>query len=195
MLYLSQIVARNGRQASRLCSKDPYALSYATTLARLFPRARFVLLLRDGRAVVASLLRNRVRISGFDLSQPLDCLRQWSTQLRRMWLACAALGPHRCFTLRYEHLVLRPRESIEHLLRFLDLVGGDHIANGMLDFWKRVGLTGRNGISVSRSEKSSQQIRHAVHSKMLQAWRSELPPNVLAMAPQVAPMLQVLGYL
>jgi len=44
-------------------------------LARLFPRSRFVLMIRDGRAVADSIVSGHVTIRGFDVETHRGALR------------------------------------------------------------------------------------------------------------------------
>lgn len=38
-----------------------------------------------------------------------------------MYQQCKSLGPQRCLTVRYEELVLRPRDTLQAVLAFLEL--------------------------------------------------------------------------
>ncbi len=82
-------------------------------LGRVFPRARFVAIVRDGRVVTEGISRRR---AGIPLEQSA---RHWA-RLNELLLADA---PHlRHFELvRYEDLVADPEGVLRHLLRFLDL--------------------------------------------------------------------------
>jgi hypothetical protein len=58
--FIASKIVANGEPAPRLCNKDPFALKWTTFLAHSFPRARFVLMLRDGRAVAHSLMEHNL---------------------------------------------------------------------------------------------------------------------------------------
>lgn len=119
--FLLEIIVGHGEPAPRLCNKDPFTLKSLDYLSRLFPRAKFVLMLRDGRATVHSMISRRVTITGFDLSSYRDCLVKWSRAAESMFEQCSEAGPEKCMLLRYEQLVLEPQRSMERLLHFLDL--------------------------------------------------------------------------
>ena len=53
----------HGEPAARLCNKDPFALKSLSYLARIFPKAKFVLMLRDGRATVHSMISRKVGLA------------------------------------------------------------------------------------------------------------------------------------
>lgn len=56
-----QVIVGHGEPAPRLCNKDPFALKSLSYLSRIFPKAKFVLMLRDGRATVHSMISRKVR--------------------------------------------------------------------------------------------------------------------------------------
>lgn len=94
----------------------PGNLSFAASLARLLPEARFVHVIRDGRAVAASIM-------------PLDwgpnditsAARLWAARLGICLGAVQRLGPERACTVRYEDLVQSPERTLGQLRDFLDL--------------------------------------------------------------------------
>lgn len=55
-----QVIVGHGEPAPRLCNKDPFALKSLSYLSRIFPKAKFVLMLRDGRATVHSMISRKV---------------------------------------------------------------------------------------------------------------------------------------
>lgn len=119
--FLLEVIVGHGEPAPRLCNKDPFALKSLSYLARIFPKAKFVLMLRDGRATVHSMISRKVTISGFDLTSYRDCLTKWSSAVETMFSQCQAAGEDRCLPVRYEQLVLHPQEEMRKLLRFLEL--------------------------------------------------------------------------
>lgn len=58
--FILEIIAKHGRPADRLCNKDPFTLRSAVYLRRLFPSAKFIFMIRDGRAVVHSIISRKV---------------------------------------------------------------------------------------------------------------------------------------
>ncbi|KAG9353550.1 hypothetical protein JZ751_011668 [Albula glossodonta] len=119
--FLLEVIARHGEPAPLLCNKDPFTLKSALYLSQIFPNSKFLLMLRDGRAAVHSMISRRVTIAGFDLSSYRDCLSKWSRAVESMLAQCQQVGPERCLTVRYESLVLQPRATLEGVLRFLEV--------------------------------------------------------------------------
>lgn len=77
-----QVIVGHGEPAPRLCNKDPFALKSLSYLAHIFPKGKFVLMLRDGRATVHSMISRKVRLSVFSfmLQRPLRLAVQAATR-------------------------------------------------------------------------------------------------------------------
>lgn len=105
--FILEIIVKHGSPAPRLCNKDPFTLRSAVYLKQLFPNARFVFMIRDGRAVVHSIISRKVllllllckrmkvglvmncllvqvTISGFDLKDFRQCLKKWNAAMSAM---------------------------------------------------------------------------------------------------------------
>ncbi len=54
---IKTLLHRTGPDAERLCVKDPFIDYHIKYLLNLHPNARFVLMVRDGRAVASSIMR------------------------------------------------------------------------------------------------------------------------------------------
>ncbi len=87
-VLLCQVIAKHGAAAPRLCNKDPFTLKSAEYLSRLFPHAKFLLMVRDGRATVYSIVTRKVTITGFDLSSYRQCLERWNQAMSTMYTEC-----------------------------------------------------------------------------------------------------------
>jgi protein-tyrosine sulfotransferase len=90
----------------------------AEGLTLLFPRAKFVNLVRDGRAVVCSMLK-----SGFD--EPFahsfdEACRTWSFYAGR-GLAFVSANSARSMTLRQEELIHQPEGAMSKVFDFLEV--------------------------------------------------------------------------
>ena len=58
--FILNIIVKHGKPAARLCNKDPFTLRSASYLHELFPNAKFIFMVRDGRAVVHSIVTRQV---------------------------------------------------------------------------------------------------------------------------------------
>lgn len=122
----------------RFVSKTPRNLLRMRYLQAIFPNARFVHLLRDGRAVAASILKRRRASEENDDAwwgvKPPDWQEMRGAppivQCAWIWVRCLeiaerdaeeAVEPDRYRTLRYETFVRSPGPILERLLAALDL--------------------------------------------------------------------------
>ena len=55
-----EVIVGHGEPAQRLCNKDPFTIKSATYLHQLFPKAKFIFMVRDGRATVHSIISRQV---------------------------------------------------------------------------------------------------------------------------------------
>ncbi|MFT7817717.1 protein-tyrosine sulfotransferase 2-like [Arapaima gigas] len=186
--FLLEVIARHGEPAPMLCNKDPFTLKSAVYLSNLFPNSKFLLMIRDGRAAVHSMISRRVTIAGFDLSSYRDCLTKWSRAVEAMLAQCTQVGSRRCMTVRYESLVLQPRATLQGVLRFLGVPWHE----GVLHHEDAIGQPG--GVSLSRIERSTDQVIKPVNMEALTRWVGHIPADVLADMADIAPMLSRLGY-
>lgn len=100
-------------------------------IARAFPNAQFVHIVRDGRDVYLSQLKVDWKSRGLG-----EAAEWWS---RWVWAACGPgerLGPERYHQLRYEDLLARPAEELAKICGFL----GEPFAPEMLEYYSQEGL-------------------------------------------------------
>ncbi|XP_061818936.1 protein-tyrosine sulfotransferase 1-like [Nerophis lumbriciformis] len=186
--FLLEVIVGHGEPAPRLCNKDPFALKSLTYLAHIFPKSKFVLMVRDGRASVHSVISRKVTISGFDLNNHRDCLTKWSSAVETMFNQCMAAGEDRCLPVRYEHLVLHPELEMRKLLQFLELQWD----SAVLHHEELIGKAG--GVSLSKVERSTDQVVKPVNTDALVKWVGHIPDEVVDHMAEIAPMLARLGY-
>ena len=150
--FILEVVAKHGEPAPRLCNKDPFTLKSGTYLRRLFPKGKFLFMVRDGRATVHSIITRKVTITGFDLKSYRQCLTKWNAAITAMNDQCNELGEEHCLKVPYEQLVLHPRKWMETILKFLELPWAEDV----LHHEKQINQP--NGISLSKVERSSDQV-------------------------------------
>lgn len=63
--FCLEVIVRHGEPASRLCNKDPLVLKMGTYVLELFPNAKFLFMVRDGRATVHSIITRKVRLCDY----------------------------------------------------------------------------------------------------------------------------------
>lgn len=186
--FILDIIVNHGQPASRLCNKDPFTLKSATYLSQLFPNAKFLFMVRDGRATVHSIISRKVTITGFDLSSYKQCLQRWNNAVQTMHTQCTDLGPNKCLHVYYEQLVLHPEIWMHKILDFLDIT----FDNAVLHHEEHINKPG--GVSLSKVERSSDQVVKPVNLDALTKWVGQMPQDVVEDMANIAPMLATLGY-
>lgn len=119
--FILEVIAKHGNPAPRLCNKDPFVLRSTKYVHKIFPNSKFLLMIRDGRATVHSIISRKVTISGFDIKSYRDCLKKWNLAIESMYNQCMEVGPKWCKPVYYEQLVLHPEEWLRSIVEFLDL--------------------------------------------------------------------------
>ena len=100
----------------RYGDKMPGSVLRIPLLAELFPEARFVHIIRDGRDVALSTMA--IEDAERD---PVYFALNWKARVTAGREAGRALGPGRYHEMRYEALIERPAEIINGVCAFLDL--------------------------------------------------------------------------
>ena len=128
------IISRGASTSSRPCAKDPFTLKHTSYIARMFPNAQFILMVRDARAVIHSIRENKIKISRFPKTNS-EAFRRWNKVLEIMFRDCLHVGHDRCKIVHYESLVLKPLLVLQEILRFLRTPWSDSVMNhtGYLD--------------------------------------------------------------
>lgn len=168
--------AREGKE--RVADKTPKYVLDIELLSRLFPEARFVHIIRDGRDVALSYPEWR---SGPDTV--VKTAYYWRRHVSAGRRAGDRLGPQRYAELSYEALMEAPDHELTRVCRFLGL----EFDQQMLRYFERRGAG----------------IRHAGHAermatpltKGLRDWRTAMPEQDLRQFEVVAgDLLDQLGY-
>jgi hypothetical protein len=185
-----------------LLEKNPKHVLRVRFLARLFPWARFVHLLRDGRDTAASLMfRNRgaswghLRVPGWrDLlahypnENHIRCAHQWRLAVEAAREGARSLPPGAWREVRYEELLREPRVVVESVLSFLGL----DLVPAVAAFLPKIQNATRG------SYHARKQVRHYVenHTRRVGRYRENLSAEQLAeVEAACGDLLRALGYL
>lgn len=143
---IAEIIAKHGDPAPRLCNKDPLTFRNLSYLARLFPKSKFVFMVRDGRAVLNSIIDRKIGIRGMysprnnENYDPEGLLRAWNVAVSNMNEQCEQLGQVRCLRIPYEHLVLFPSASMKIVLEFVEVAWNDVVLHHQTEIGKPGGV-------------------------------------------------------
>ena len=146
--FVNYIMYNRGLNASRLCAKDPNIISHMEYLHKIFPNAKFIYLVRDGRDAAYSLmiqLKENLKAEIFR-----SYLSQWRNFNYQANKACLKLSVKYCLRIKYEDLVLHPEKTLKKIIKFLE----EEWTNELLKHENHIG----KDISISKTEWSSHQI-------------------------------------
>jgi hypothetical protein len=106
--------------------KTPDNVRFFPLMAVLFPRARFIHIVRDGRDCAVSAWFHNMRIDAASLTRQYPSLGAFTDYFAQVWVdnvsqgaRFAAAQPARCLSIRYEDLIQSPLPMLGHLFRFL----------------------------------------------------------------------------
>ena len=184
--FVYQVIAKHGKPAKHLCNKDPLVFQHLSYLKTIFPNAKFILMIRDGRAVAHSIITRGVFVPGFNKKSYRNCLSEWNYMIKRMYNMCTDVGPKNCLSVYYEKLILSPEMTMKSILNFLNINWNDAVLNHEKYIGKR--------ISLAKYEKSSDQVIKPINLEPLNSWVGKIPKHLLDQMDSIAPMLRTLGY-
>jgi Sulfotransferase family len=169
---------------TRWGDKTPMYMQYLGLLERLFPDARYLHLIRDGRNAAASYLRMPPGVVTESWGNPTSatafaCL--WRTEVDAARELGQRVGPQRYHELHYEELVDSPEGVLQQVCSFAGLP------------WEPDMLGYPGEVDVSASPHHQNLTRPP--TKGLRDWRTELEPADVAGFEEVAgDLLAELGY-
>jgi len=174
--------AEQGKQ--RWGDKTPLYMQHLPVLERLFPDARYVHLIRDGRDAALSFLSVPAGLMTEGWGHPRDARGfacQWATEVAAARALGSRVGSERYLELRYEAFVADPEAPLREVCAFARLTYDP----AMLDY---VGRT-------DSARKAHQQRLNEPPRAGVRDWRSEMSADDLRGFEQVAgALLGELGY-
>jgi protein-tyrosine sulfotransferase len=186
--FVDSVMREVGGDARCIAEKTPHNLLSMELLGRLFPRARFLHVVRDGRAVAASLVKQQWVSS--DTGEPVwyckdhaSAARYWGemvTEVRKQALTVQG----RYLEVVYEELVAQPEQVMRKVLAFVGQPWEDAVVHHE-----------ESDQNLSSKESSSEAVSRAVHTEAVDRWRRELTAEQVHEIESVAgEVLAWLGY-
>ncbi len=131
--------------AKRWCEKTPRNLLFADLIAEVFPKAKFINVVRDGRDVASSMLERKfwpiARSNRFKCTSKFGgeitiekCAQYWSCLSRIGSEMEKKLGNDMCLMVKLEDLAANPEKAFCRVLEFL----GEPFDSSVLDLDSRV---------------------------------------------------------
>ena len=176
--YLLRIIEGHGPPAKYLCNKDPLVLWRIPFILDIFPNARLVMMVRDGRAVAHSIVERDIGIGGTDgilvdhaektgyNRKVADALDVWAVSGRRMDKWCTMFSDS-CMAVVYERLVQERENGKDKYLRRIFQHAKVPWDDAALDHTKAL-QSGET--TLSKMEASTDQVVEKVHTGAVAKW-------------------------
>ena len=211
-MYLLRIIEGHGEPAKYLCNKDPMTMARGSFLVELFPRARFIFMVRDGRSVAHSLVEREVSIGGMPKflearqrgtldateNKYVSMIEFWASTARRMDSQCSQIyADGNCMPVVYERLATDIEEYLPKVLEFAGVPWDDAVLHHEDQFVD--GSIASGTISLSGLEPSSQQVVKPVNADATRKWVNDFSREVVLLCNNPAAasgkMLRHFGYI
>lgn len=101
------------------CDKEPKNTYYFSYIHKIFPNARFVYIIRDGRDTAYSFMHRKNKKMNFEIF--LKHLTDWNRANTVGLKRCKLFGPDYCHIVKYESLVNSPESTIRKMCEFLEI--------------------------------------------------------------------------
>lgn len=138
--------------------KTPINAIFIRRIMKAYPSAKYIHILRDPRASVASYLKSGMK----DQKSAIDF---WVTATKGAIHLEKNINPSQFLRVHYEELVRHPEEVLTHICQFL----GVEFRPSMLEHWK---ITSSLGDATIRSHHKN--ISQPISTKSVDAWKTAL---------------------
>lgn len=156
-----EYAAQHFPEAARWGDQSPINTFYWKNIDKMFPEARYIHMLRDGRDVVASLSDR------FGQGIIPTAVQRWKTSIQVTENLQSRVGS-RFLLVRYEEITQNTKPVLQKVCDFLDIA----FSNQMLDFYKSPSTI------ENRYDTFHANLGKPVFTSSIGAWKSRLPLEV-----------------
>lgn len=157
-------------------------------LHKVFPNARFVYIIRDGRDAAYSYFKrdHEAFKSRYGIR---TYLKRWNLFNTAAYRSCQRIGEKFCHTIRYEELVVDPEPHLRKLIKFLDLPWIDELLH-------HDELISKKKLSISKDPIYKKFPRGKISNSSVGKWRGNIAEfEDRSYLDEHAPMLKTLEYI
>lgn len=141
--------------------QSPLHTFYLPDINRIFPKTRYIHMLRDGRDVTSSLV---VRFGDDHL---FESVLRWKTSLNRIKHFKKIILPAQFLEIRYEALMTDPKKVLQQVCQFTTI----DFSPVMLDYWKLPSTIEH------KYEVFHKNLEKPVFNSSIGKWKEKLNPN------------------
>jgi hypothetical protein len=177
--FVRKYAEKEGRpHAAYWVDHSPTNIKHAKTLLELFPKSKFIHIIRDGRAVAASIMLLDWGPNTIDKTA-----YSWKSRVSHYLSAESSLKNDQMLRVRYEDLIRSPETTLRDICSFLDIEYQPQMIRG-------------SGFKVPRyQDKQHALIGKEPDKKRINAWEKTLTPRQIEIFESIArELLLSLGY-
>lgn len=166
--------------------QEPDNTPHMRFLHEIFPNAKFVYMIRDGRDSAYSYFTRE--LDAYNTSQDLSWhLDRWNRVNEIANEACESMGERQCYRLKYEQLVDEPEPFLRELVEFLDLPWTDNLLH-------HDKFLAQNKLNISSDPIYKNFPRSKITNKSVGKWKGNVPEFENETFLEQYPMLSKLNY-
>jgi protein-tyrosine sulfotransferase len=185
LAFLMEIVLKQERIANRMCNIDPNLFFHAAYVHKLLPNAKFVLMIRDARATVATITHRRHEMRGTGSKDPKEILVAWNRNMETFAASCRKLGKELCKPVFYEELVLDTNRTMKGVFEFIG------VPNVLLQNEQTLGVVFPTDSMKTRSNKT---VGAVIRRERVETWFDEFPVGLMPHVSSLVPVMAKFGY-
>ncbi len=171
--------AKKFPRASIWGDQSPINTYYLPFLRCVFPQAKYLHLVRDGRDVISSMITRRGD------AYMDEAIYRWNTSIQRITKFKQSLQASQYLEIHYEDLVNQAETSLKQVSQFMHI---DYTIR-MLDYWKLPTTI------ESKIDTFHKNLEKPVFSSSIGAWKERLTPEQQAyLSKRIAKQLKTTGY-
>lgn len=164
--------------------QSPIHTFHIRPIAAVFPQAKYLHMVRDGRDAIASHIERSQYVEKEVTLE--EATYRWKESIKRMQALKAKLDPAYYVEIRYEDLVTSPVDTLNKICAFIAVQYGPE----MIDFWKS------DTTIEHKYRPHHRNLAKPLFTSSIGKWQERLSPEaqkyILA---ETAPLLELLGYM
>lgn len=184
-LFVYYLIMKNVKKTKRVCNKEPGNIRHIEYFKSVFPRSKFIYVVRDGRESAFSLISRRYQTINFE--NFFEALSSWNQANQEGYGQCMKTGPDYCKIVRYGSLVKYPKETISKIAEFLNLNWTDKFLHHEEYIDK--------DIKVPKGDWSIGKVRNEINTDSIRNWEGNVPNYNQSLIKEKINMLKVFGYI
>ena len=94
--FVLEVMLKQGEISEHLCNKDPQLVYHLKYLKQLFPKIKFVLMIRDPRATITSIIDRGLTVNGIETSDHIKGLISWNKLIKEIYSNCNEITADSC---------------------------------------------------------------------------------------------------